>query len=77
MQTQEEREKEVYLRSVNIGSQDFLNDLPQVHFLWQLYYSSGVPNSITFKECLIELTKEEYEANAERYLFETGFRERD
>ena len=77
MQTQEEREKEVYLRSVNIGSQHFLDDLPQIHYLWQLYYSAGVMNSKTFKEWLIELTKEEYEANAERYWVETGLRQEE
>mgnify|MGYP001458802546 CR=1 FL=1 len=77
MQTQEEREREVFLRSVNIGSEDFLKDLPQVHYLWQLYYSAGVSNSLTFKDWLIELTEEEYEANADRYWVETGFRERD
>ena len=81
MQTKEEREREVYLRSVNIGSQDFLKDLSQVHYLWQLYYSAGAevnnphpenPNAKTFKDWLIHLTPEEHEANVERYWIETG-----
>ena len=76
MQTQEEREKEVYLRSVNIGSQHFLNDLPQIHYLWQLYYSAPAevnnphtknPNAKTFKDWLIHLTPEEYEERMEKY----------
>ena len=73
----EQEESRVYLRSVNTGSGDFLNDIPQIHYLWQMYYSSPaeVCNSMTFKRWLINLTPEEYELDAERYFFETGFKE--
>ena len=71
----EREERRVYSRAVNIGSFDFLRDIPQIHYLWQLYYTSPaeVCNSKTFKEWLINLTPEEYESNADRYLDETGF----
>ena len=77
----EQEETRVYLRSVNTGSEDFLNDIPQVHFLWQLYYSADAevnnphpanPNAKTFKDWLIHLTPEEYELNARRYSLLTG-----
>ena len=69
----EKEESRIYLRSVNIGSGDFLKAIPQIHYLWQLYYSSPaeVCNSMNFKEWLINLTPEDYELNAERYLVET------
>ena len=81
---QQEREKEVYFRSVNIGTRDFINAIPQIHFLWQLYYSATVevnnphpenPNAKTFKEWLIHLTLEDYEEQVERYIYETGIME--
>ena len=80
----EQEESRFYTKAVNIGSKDFLNAIPQIHYLWQLYYSADAevntphpanPKAKTFKDWLIHLTPEEYEVNAERYYFETGFKE--
>ena len=67
--------KRFYTKAVNIGSKEFLNAIPKIHYLWQLYYSADAENAKTFKDWLIQLTPEEYEDNAERYYFETGFKE--
>ena len=82
MQTTEQREEQIYIRSVKSGSGDFLRDIPQIHFLWQLYYSAGAkvnrphpahPDAKTFKNWLIHLTPEEYEVHVERYRNQGGF----
>ena len=77
----EEEESRVYLRAVNIGSRDFLNAIPQIHYLWHLYYSADASvcnpyaeNGKTFKEWLIHLTPEQYELDCERYYLQTGIK---
>jgi len=79
MKTKEER---VFLRATNLATENFLNDIPQIHYLWQLYYSADAkvnnphplnPNAKTFKDWLIHLTPEEYEYHVERYKHQTGW----
>ena len=81
MQNSNEKEDaRLYLRSVNCGLSAFLQDIGQIEELWQLYYSSDAevnnpsnPTGKTFKEWLIHLTPDEFDATADRYEDETGF----
>ena len=79
----EEMEARHYVRSAYISNADFLADINQIHDLWHLYYTAPAsvnnphpmnPNAKTFKEWLIHLTPEEYDANAERYGIESGLK---
>ncbi len=77
----EEMETYIYLRSVNTGVGEFIKILPEIDFLWQLYYSADASdnnpfnkNGKTFKDWLIHLTPEKYELHCERYYSQTALR---
>tara|TARA_Y100001972_G_C7414974_1_gene214745 strand:+ start:225 stop:509 length:285 start_codon:yes stop_codon:yes gene_type:complete len=79
----EEMETYIYLRSVSNGVGDFIRAIPEIDFLWQLYYSADAkvnnphpsnPNAKTFKDWLIHLTPEQYELDCERYYSQTALK---
>jgi len=79
----EAMEARVFQRSAYISNADFLRDIDQIHDLWHLYYTAPAtvnnphpmnPNAKTFKEWLIHLTPEEYDANVDRYWIESGLK---
>ena len=77
----EEMETYIYLRSVNTGVGEFIKAIPEISFLWQLYYSADASvnnpyaeNGKTFKDWLIHLTPEQYELDCERYYSQTALK---